>query len=202
MVATESQIVGRILRASTRGFACGTQSSKIDSKHDFGAFVKVPITNDAGIQVIGLIYAVEIKDDMLVNELVMAEAVDSNLLRDQRENRMVPVEVSVINVGYSYNGQMIHSLPPRPPLSLSEVYLCTRDEVFDFTQRCDYFRIVLSASEVPSDDLLAAALRYAAWWAYPQEQHYEFMVQCGRELTKQLSNDLRRLSHLLALIRP
>ena len=46
------------------------------------------------------------------------------------------------------------------------------------------------------------ALRYAAWWAYPQEQHYEFMVQSGRELTKQLSNDLRRLSHVLALIRP
>jgi len=202
MVASESQIVGRVLRASTRGFACGTQSSKIDSKHDFGAFVKVPITNDDGIQVIGLIYAVEIKDDMLVNELVMAEAVDSNLLRDQRENRMVPVEVSVINVGYSYGGQMIHSLPPRPPLSLSEVYLCTRDEVFAFTQRCDYFRIVLSASEVPSDDLVAASLRYAAWWAYPPEQHYEFMVGCGRDLTKQLSNDLRRLSHLLALIRP
>jgi hypothetical protein len=202
MVASESQIVGRILRASTRGFACGTQSSKIDHKHDFGAFVKVPITNDDGIHVIGLIYAVEIKDDMLVNELVMAEAVDSNLLRDQRENRMVPVEVSVINVGYSYGGQMIHSLPPRPPLSLSEVYLCTQAEVYEFTQRCDYFRIVLSASEVPSDDLVAAALRYAAWWAYPPEQHYEFMVQCGRELTKQLSNDLRRLSHLLALIRP
>ncbi len=202
MVASESSIVGRILRASTRGFACGTQSSKIDHKHDFGAFVKVPITNDDGINVIGLIYAVEIKDDMLVNELVMAEVVDSSLLRDQRENRMVPVEVSVINVGYSYSGTMIHSLPPRPPLSLSEVYLCTREEVFEFTQRCDYFRIVLSASEVPGDDLVAAALRYAAWWAYPPEQHYEFMVQCGRALTKQLSNDLRRLSHLLALIRP
>ncbi len=202
MVAAESQIVGRILRASTRGFTCGTQSNKIDHKHDFGAFVKVPITNDDGIQVIGLIYAVEIKDDMLVNELVMAEAVDSNLLRDQRENRMVPVEISVINVGYNYNGMMIHSLPPRPPLSLTEVYLCTAQEVFDFTQRFDYFRIVLSASEVPSDDLLAAALRYSAS-IYPDDNdRYQFMVNCGRELAKQLSNDLRRLSHLLTLIRP
>ena len=190
------------MRASTRGFACGTQSNKIDNKHDFGAFVKVPITNDDGINVIGLIYAVEIKDDMLVNELVMAEAVDSNLLRDQRENRMVPVEISVINVGYSYGGQMIQSMPPRPPLSLSEVYLCSAQEVFDFTQRYDFFRLVLSASEVPSDDLLAAALRYSASIYSNESDRYQFMVQCGRELTKQLSHDLKRLSHVLTLIRP
>lgn len=202
MVMSESAMVGRVLRASTRGFTCGTQSNKIDSKHDFGAFVSAPVANDDSLRVIGLIYAVEIKDDLLVNELVMAEAVNVSVLRDQRENRMVPMEISVLNIGYYYAGyQPVHSLPPRPPMSLSVVELCSGDLVYAFTQRHDFFPLVLNAAEVPSDDLLAAAIRYAAW-AYPDDQRYAFLVRCGREIARQLSHDLKRLEHVLALIRP
>lgn len=197
-----TEIVGRVLRASTRGFACGTHSIRIDAKHQFGAFVKAPVANDGQMYVIGLIYSVEIKDDQLVTELVMADNVDGNVLRDQRENRMVPVEISVLNVGYMGNGVgIMHSLPPRPPMSLAEVLLCTAEEVFYFTQLCDYFRLALNAPEVPSDDLLGAALRYASF-AYPEDERYEFMVRCGRHLTRLLANDLKRLSQILALIKP
>lgn len=207
MVSTQQEIVGRILRASTKGFTCGTSSRQVDTRHDFGAFVKVPIANDGDCCVIGLIYAVEIKDDQLVNELVMADSVNPNVLLDQRENRMVPVEIDVLNVGYGYrdaSGAIVngfHSLPPRPPMSLTDVELCTIFEVYTFTQHYDFFRTVINASDVPSDDLLAAALRYAAQ-AYPENQRYDFMVRCGQHLARLLANDLKRLSHVLALIRP
>jgi hypothetical protein len=200
-VQQKQEVVGRILRASTTGFDCGTRSSKIDEKHAFGSFVKVPITDNGSVFAIGLIYAIRIDDDALARELVMASAVDNIALIDQRENRMVPVEIGVINVGYSFNGAMVQSLPPRPPLSLSQVELCTADEVYDFTQRMDYFRLVLNAKEVPSDELIAAALRYASF-AYPENERYEFLVKCGRQLAMLLSNDLKRLSHVLALIKP
>jgi hypothetical protein len=201
-MAAQNDIVGRVLRASTRGFACGTHSMKIDDRHSFGAFVKAPVANDPAFSVVGLIYSVEIKDDQLVNELVMAEEVDSNVLRDQRENRMIPVEVSVLNVGYmGSDNSMFHSLPPRPPMSLSEVQLCTAEEVFYFTQKHDFFRLVLNAPEVASDDLLASALRYAAY-AYDEGERYDFMVKCGRQVARMLPNDLKRLSHILTLIKP
>jgi hypothetical protein len=205
MVTTQQEqfMVGRVLRASTRGFACGTQSNRIDNKHDFGAFVSAPIANDDSIQCIGLIYAVEIKDDLLVNELVMADSVNGSILRDQRENRMVPMEISVLNVGYRYNNAtIIHSLPPRPPMSLSQVDLCTRDVILEFTRRHDFFMLVLNAAEVPSDDLLAASIRYSAWQYDDQHERYAFLVGCGRALARQLSHDLKRLEHVLALIRP
>ena len=159
MTVKERSIVGRVLRASTTGFDCGTRGSKIDELHTFGAFVKVPISDGDTAYAIGLIYAIRIDDDPLARELVMASYVDNNALLDQRENRMVPVEICVINIGYMYNHQMIHSLPPRPPMSLCEVDLCEADEVYEFTQRMDFFRLVLSAKEVPSDELMAAALR-------------------------------------------
>lgn len=197
-----ARIVGRILRASTRGFDCGTHSRHIGPHHDFGAFVKAPIANDVSIYAIGLIYKVEIQDDQLIAELVLGEAVPESILRDQRENRMVPVEVKVLSVGYAHYDQIIHSLPPRPPMSLSDVELCTPEEVNYFTQRFDFFRIVLGASEVPSDDLLAAAIRQAAGTYSDAAQAYQFYVGAGQRLARELSGDLKRLSHLLALINP
>lgn len=195
-------VVGRVLRASTRGFDCGTHSRNIRAHHDFGAFVKVPIANDDYIYSIGLIYKVEIKDDQLIAELVLGEAVPDSILRDQRENRLIPVEVKVLNVGYMAHGQMIHSMPPRPPMSLADVFLCSHDEIFQFTQHNDFFRLVLGAAEVPSDDLIAAAIRGAALVQVDQQVRYQFLVSCGQQLARDLSNDLKRLAHILRLIRP
>lgn len=195
-------IVGRVLRASTRGFDCGAHSRNIGENHDFGAFVKAPIANNDYVSAIGLIYKVEIKDDQLIAELVLGEAVPDAILRDQRENRMIPVEVKVLNVGYITGGQIVHSMPPRPPMSLSDVMLCSQEEVYYFTQRHDYFRLILGASEVPSEDLISAAIRYSSQ-VYPDETaRKNYLVSCGRQLARDLSNDLKRLSHILALIRP
>jgi len=207
MQNTQQTVVGRVLRATTRGFACGTHSRNVGTLHDFGAFVRVPVANDGACCVIGLIYAVEIKDDQLVNELVMADGIDPNVLQDQRENRMVPVEIDVLNIGYGYRDgrglvvNAVHSLPPRPPMSLTDVELCAAEEVYDFTRACDFFRLVINAPDVPSDDLLAAALRYAAF-AYPEDERYAFMVRSGRHIARLLGSDLKRLANVLALIRP
>lgn len=206
-------IIGRVLRASTSGFDCGIHSNKIDERHSFGAFVKVIVAR-GGAQAIGLIHAIKIVDDPLVRELVMSANIDNSTLMDQRDNRMVPVETCVINVGYMLaDGTMIHSLPPRPPLSLTEVELCTVEEICQFTARYDFFRLVLNASEVSPDDLLATSLAYAADCHYALSSHregeqmamqrrYDFMVGAGRELARLLANDVRRLSHILELIRP
>lgn len=203
---SDSIRVGRVLRASTRGFDCGTHSREIGPQHDFGAFVKAPIANttaqEGQIHTIGIIYKVEIKDDQLINELVLGESVPDMVLRDQRENRMIPVEIKVINIGHQRGDRLFHSLPPRPPMSLSDVDLMLPDEVKRFTQSPDFFRLMLNASEVPSDDLIASAIRYAALEAYPDDsERYDFHVRCGKQLARDIS-DLKRLSHLLNLVRP
>jgi hypothetical protein len=197
----QANIVGRVLRASTTGFDCGTRSNKIDDRHSFGSFVKVPVSDDGQVCAIGVIYAIRIDDDPLARELVMASSIDSMIMMDQRDNRMVPVEICAVNIGYQFGSGYYQTLPPRPPLSLSEVTLCDADEVYTFTQECDYFQLILGASDVPRDELMAAALRYASY-AYPEEERYEFMVKCGRRLAVLLSNDLKRLSRVLTLIRP
>lgn len=206
-MAEYETIIGRVLRASTRGYDCGAHSRSIGEHHDFGCFVRAPITNSDRTHAIGLIYKVEIKDDQLVSELVMGGDLPDSILYDQRNNRLIPVEIKVLNVGYityeDYNDlTCVHSLPPRPPMSLSDVCACTQEEVFAFTQHFDFFRIVLQASEVPSDDLIAAAIRCATNIDRDPDESAVFQIKCGQRLARDLSNDMKRLAHILALINP
>jgi hypothetical protein len=92
-------------------------------------------------------------------------------------------------------------LPPRPPRSLDPVYICDNNCIRDFTEELDFFRLILNTSEAPSQELIAAALKYAAA-ARPVREQRDFLVKAGRRLAQLLSHDLPRLNHLLRLIRP
>jgi hypothetical protein len=152
--------IGRILRASNAGLVVGCRVAQVEAPA-FGALVRIPQTN--GYQIYGLIYDIHIDDDGLVRQLITAEGVDENVIADNRVNRNVPLEMSVMAVGYQQNGRIFHLLPPRPPLSLDVIYLCTPEEVRQFTSsgRFGYFRHILRAADLPVGELLAAHLKQA-----------------------------------------
>lgn len=197
---TQQPIIGSVLRASTVGFVCGTRSQDIVHP-SFGAFVRTRHGQLSDIDVIGLIHAISIDDDPLVRQMILANNMTPAAARDQRENRMVPVEISVVNVGFVQLDAVHHTLPPRPPLSLDPVQLCDAETVWRFTERLDFLRLVLNTSDVPTEELLAAALKHAAN-ARPESERYAFLVGAGRQLAGLLSHDLPRLQHLLKLIKP
>lgn len=201
MAETEqTPIVGQVLRASTVGFVCGTRSQQIEHPA-FGAFVRTRQDSAADLDVIGVIHAISIDDDPLVRQMILANNMTQATIRDQRENRLVPLEISVLNVGYIQGGRIYQTLPPRPPLSLDPVQLCDDESTRQFTSRFDFLRLVLNTNEVPTEELVAAALLHAAA-ARPQSQRYDFLVAAGRQLAGLLAHDLPRLQHLLRLIRP
>ena len=141
-----------------------------------------------------------IDDDPMVRQLVLADAVSEETIRDQHHHRIVPVEMSVLSVAYrDHDGRIHHALPPRPPLSLDPVFLCSPDEIHEVTERFDYFRLVLANSQVPSEQLLAANLLIAAA-THPENEQYAFLVRAGREAARLLSGDMARLDSLLRLL--
>ena len=158
----ENQEIGRVLRASTAGFVVGCRVSQLDAPA-FGSLVKAqPV--DAREAIYGLIYDMHIDDDPLVRRLVLAEQPNEALIQDQRENRMLPVEMSVLAVGYRLNGDVRHGLPPRPPLNLDPVELCSdAAEITQFTNHLSYLRLILRAVDgnVPVDQLLVAHITNA-----------------------------------------
>ncbi|MBN1563930.1 MAG: hypothetical protein JXA10_08825 [Anaerolineae bacterium] len=193
-------LIGKVLRASTTGFVCGTRSENI-SQPAFGAFVRTWPGQRTDIDVIGIIHAISIDDDPMVRQMILANNMRENTISDQRVNRMVPVEISVLSVGFFRLDRVYHTLPPQPPLSLDPVRMCDADTVHDFTENLDFLRLVVNASDVPTEELLAAAINHAAW-ARPAEEQRAFRVRAGRHLAGLLSHDLPRLQHLLKLIRP
>ena len=104
--------IGRLLRAGTTGFIAGCRVNQLDAP-SFGALVRAPLGN--GYQIYGLIHDIHIDDDGLVRQLVTADNVSAEVLKDNRERRIVPVEMSVLAVGYEQDGKIFHLLPPRPP---------------------------------------------------------------------------------------
>lgn len=156
----ESLEMGRLLRAATTGCIIGCKVSQI-SLPSFGGLVRIPL--DQRYQVFGLIYDIHIDDDGLVRQLVTALNVPDDVIRDNRENRNVPVEISVLFTGYELDGRVFHLLPPRPPLTLDAIYPCNFAEMVRFTGtgRFGYFRHILRAVNVPIPELLAAHVMQA-----------------------------------------
>lgn len=152
--------IGRLLRAGTTGFIAGCSVTQFDAPA-FGSLVRAPLGPE--YQVFGLIYDIHIDDDGLVRQLVTAGGVSEEVMKDNRERRIVPVEMSVLSVGYEQSGVISHLLPPRPPLSLDRIYLCSADEVARFTAsgRFGYFRHILRAQDAPIGEIFAAHIRQA-----------------------------------------
>ncbi|HEX2697871.1 MAG TPA: hypothetical protein VHM28_09195 [Anaerolineales bacterium] len=157
---SQSIEIGRLLRAGTTGFIAGCRVNQLDAPA-FGALVRAPLGE--GYQVYGLIHDIHIDDDGLVRQLVTADNVSEEVLRDNRERRIVPVEMSVLVVGYEQDGKIYHLLPPRPPLSLDVIYLCDDKDLVKFTSagRFGYFRHILRSEEVAVGEVFAAHLLQA-----------------------------------------
>jgi len=189
-----SQIIGRVLRSSTLGFAGACRLPEPDVP-TFGMFAKAPIQRGTA-EVIGLVYDVNIDDDLFARQVAVAEGLDETKIADQQKNRQVPVEFSVLAVGSKNRSGFSQTLPPQPPMTLEPIHKCAPDEIRAFTASLDFIRLVLAAVEVPADELLAAALKAAAE-AQPASDREEFLVAAGRECARLLSRDLLRLDNLV-----
>jgi len=151
---TDSIQIGYLLRSSTTGFVVGCSVSQLKAPA-LGALLRVPL--DKEFSVYGLVTDIHIEDDGLVRQLVTAGNVNPEVMHDNRERRIVPVEMSVLAVGYEQGGMISHLLPPRPPLSLDVIYLCTDSELARFTSagHFGYFRHILQAKDFPIGEVLA-----------------------------------------------
>ncbi len=187
-------MVGRVLRSSIRGFIIASRIPEPDVPV-FGAFVRVKVQQGA-TDLIGLVYDIQVADDPFVRQLAMQEEPDEVALADQREIRGVPIEVSVLAVGYCQDGIILHGLPPQPPIMLNRIFVCDPALVRDFSARLDFLRLVYNSREVPADELLVSSLQLAAQ-ARPQAERAPFLIGAGRELARLMGADPVRLEALL-----
>jgi hypothetical protein len=192
---TMSIQIGHLLRAGTTGFVAGCSVSQLETPA-FGTLVRAPLDKENSVY--GLIHDIHIDDDGLVRQLVTAGNISAEVMHDNRERRIVPVEMSVLAVGCELDGTISHLLPPRPPLSLDEIFLCTDSELAKFTSagKFGYFRHILQAKEIPIGELLAAHILQVK--QKTKEDHW--VERATQELITLLRDDYPTLMSVLGAL--
>lgn len=187
-----------VLRASLIGFTAGCRLLLRDVPH-FGDLVKVQLHPD--FDLFGLIYEVNVRDDPVVRQLVLADVLEPELVLDQRENRLAPIELNVLAVGYALEGRISKGLAPQPAINLDALIICSETDLREFTQNLLHLSVILNSPQIPADELVVSHLRQAAAVRLP-ETRYRFLVEAGRELARLLASDLSRLEGILKRIKP
>ena len=198
MSDTKKIMIGKLLRSDNTGFVAGCRVSELQAP-TFGALVKVPIEN--GSKIYGLVSNISISDDGLVRQIVSGASIPSEYTADNRYNRNLPVEISVLAVGYQEKEHIYHLLPPRPPLSLDSIYLCSQDELCNFTSagHFGYFRHILRTTDLPIGELLAAHLKDARN-AHDLKGAETWFNNAAQELITLLRDDYQTLMSVLGAL--
>jgi len=110
-------------------------------------------------------------------------------------SRLLRSEVEALVVGYRDGDSIFQYLPPQPARIHGFVYLCPPDEVMEFGASFGFLAILVNAAlSVPSDELIAAALRRMS---LAHDDPRAFMVAAGKELAVLLSSQYDRLKLVL-----
>jgi hypothetical protein len=199
-----SQRIGEIIEASTTRFTAGAY--ELLEAPPFGALIRAATRSEA-MAVYGLVYEIRTGSREPGGRAVVRgrtytgrELYDEEIYHENPDlAEVLQTEFSALTVGFVEAGALHQYLPPQPPPVHYSVYECDAGELCRFSETSDFFRAVLFAAQIPSDELLAAAIRAAAR-ARPDSRDY--LVRAGRELASLLKDDYDRLTALLRRIRP
>jgi hypothetical protein len=160
--------VGRLLSSSSRGCAVGCLRTQTNSPV-FGEMLRIPLED--GFTIYGLVYDIHVDDDGLVRQLATTEHISPEVIEDHHHNRNVPLELSLLFVGYERAGVISYLLPPRPPLSLDVIESCSAADLARFTAvdltrittagQFGYLRHLLGDPTLPAVELLAVHIQAA-----------------------------------------
>jgi hypothetical protein len=186
-------VIGRVTRCSTRGFA-GAYPLEGETIPSFGAFCAAPYPG--GGYVIGVVYDINIEDDPLARQLASLGDAPMEQILDSQKNRQIPVEFSVLNLGYQDTEGTYQTLPPRPPTTLEPIHLLPEPELISFTENLSFFSTITMNPTLPVDDLLLACISEAVQ-VRPESERKRYLLEAGRMLARILAVDLHRLEQIL-----
>lgn len=196
--------IGEVIESSTTRFTAGAY--ELLAAPPFGSLVRAQ-SRDAHMAIYGLIYEIRTGSKEPGGRAVVRgktyaghDLYDAEIYHEHPDlAEVLQTEFSAITVGFVAHERCFQYLPPQPPPVHYSVYACEPAEVLHFNESSDFYRTVLFASQIPSDELLAAAIRNAAH-AHPNRNPY--LIQAGREVASLLMDDYDRLTALLRRIHP
>jgi len=191
----EAQRVGEVIEASTTDFVA--QCYELYQSPPLGSLVK---TTDSPLELFGIVYHATTtslepgrrpiargKDEASEEAIYQSSPQLLKLLRS---------EFSALVVGHREGDRLYHS--PKPARIHGFVYLCSPDEVKEFSQSFDFLNILINTHlPVSVEELVAASLRQMS---QVYEDGHTFLVAAGKELAV-LVSQFNQLKAILGRIK-
>jgi hypothetical protein len=199
--------IGEVIESTTTGFTSGAY--ELLEAPPFGALIRAQARAE-DTAVYGLVYEIrtgskEPGGRALVRGRTYSgrELYDAEIYHEHPDlAEVLQTEFSAITVGFVAGGLIHQYLPPQPPPVHYSVYECAGDELVRFSEATDFFRTLLFAYQIPSDELLAAVIRAAARARAASGDERAYLVHAGRQVASLLKDDYDRLTAILRRIRP
>ncbi len=190
--------MGEVIEASTNDFVA--QCYELYQSPPLGSLVK---TRDLAVELYGIVYNATTtsfepgrrpiargKDETTEEAVYQASPQLLKLLKS---------EFGALVVGHRQGDKLYHYLPPKPARIHAFVYLCSPEEVKEFSQSFDFLNILINTRlPVSSDELVAACLRQMS---QVYEDRRAFLVAAGKELAILLSGNFNQLKAILGRIK-
>ena len=157
---TNMSFIGRMLSANSRECVVSALTPQNDIPA-FGSMLRIPLEADQP-EIYGVVTDITLEEDGFLRQIAGSPSISEEVIRDARENRNVPIVLRTVFIGYKDGDRVLHLLPPRPPVTLTEIYSCTDREICEFTRKTGYLRLLMDVTTLPAGELLAVHLRQAA----------------------------------------
>ena len=190
--------VGEVVEASTADFIA--QCYELYQSPSLGSLVK---TKDEQVDLYGIVCNVtttSLEPGRRPIARGRDEATEEAIYRSSPQlMKLLRTEFSALVVGHRENEKLYHYLPPKPARIHGFVYLCSAEEIKEFSQSFDFLNILINTHlPVLVDELIAACLRQMS---RVQDDRHTFLVAAGKELATLLGSELNRLKAILGRIK-
>ena len=156
----KNSYIGRMLSANSRECVVSSLTPQNEIP-PFGSMLRIPLGKDQP-EIYAVVTDITLEEDGFLRQIASSSAISEEVIRDAQENRSVPIVLRAAYIGYTEEDRVLHLLPPRPPVTLTEIYPCSAREICEFTRKFGYLRLLLDVTNLPAGELLAVHLRQAA----------------------------------------
>ncbi len=178
--------IGRMLSANSRECVVSSLTPQNEIP-PFGSMLRIPLGKDQP-EIYGIVTDITLEEDGFLRQIAGTADLAEEVIRDARENRNVPIVIRTAFLGYTEGDRVLHLLPPRPPVTLTEIYPCSAREICEFTRKLGYLRLLMDVTNLPAGELLAVHLRLAAK-AHVQLGDTDWAQRAVEEVMDLLSGD-------------
>ncbi len=194
----EVQRVGEVIEASTTDFVA--QCYELYQSPPLGSLVK---TRDLPVELYAIVYnatTTSLEPGRRPIARGRDETSEEEIYRSSPQLlKLLKSEFSALVVGHRQDDKLYRYLPPNPARIHSFVYLCSPEEVKEFSQSFDFLNILINTNlPVSAEELISACLRQMS---QVYEDRHAFLVAAGKELAILLSGEFNQLKAILGRIK-